>query len=81
MKEEKKKVLKKVKAWLGSEEPDYVEFLGRLLSSLPDGDNDVFPPVVEGGMGWVEMELIASLLTAIENGKDVQVALRYLFGI
>ncbi len=81
MKEELKRALKEMKNWLPSEEADFNEFVGRLLSSLPDGENDIYEPLLPDGMGWKEMELIASLLTAIENGKDVQVALRYLFGI
>jgi len=78
---ENRDALVEMKVWLDSEPAEFVEFVGRLLSSLPDGDNGVFEPLLPDGMGWKEMTLIANLLDSIENGKDVQVALRYLFGI
>jgi len=78
---ENREALVEMKTWLDSEPAEFVEFVGRLLSSLPDGENDVYEPIVPDGMGWKEMELIANLLNSIENGKDVKVALRYLFGI
>ncbi|NLZ92350.1 MAG: hypothetical protein GX918_10590 [Clostridiales bacterium] len=78
---ENRDALVEMKVWLDSEPAEFVEFVGRLLSSLPDGENGVFEPLLPDGMGWKEMTLIANLLDSIENGKDVQVALRYLFGI
>lgn len=78
---ESRDALVEMKVWLDSEPAEFVEFVGRLLSSLPDGDNGVFEPIVPDGMGWKEMELIANLLNSIDNGRDVKLALRYLFGV
>lgn len=78
---ENRDALVEMKVWLDSEPAEFVEFVGRLLSSLPDGDNGVFEPIVPDGMGWKEMELIANLLNSIDNGRDVKLALRYLFGV
>ncbi len=78
---ENRDALVEMKVWLDSEPAEFVEFVGRLLSSLPDGDNGVFEPLLPDGMGWKEMTLIANLLDSIENGKDVKLALRYLFGV
>lgn len=78
---ENRDTLVEMKVWLDSEPAEFVEFVGRLLSSLPDGDNGVFEPIVPDGMGWKEMELIANLLNSIDNGRDVKLALRYLFGV
>lgn len=78
---ENREALVEMKVWLDSEPAEFVEFVGRLLSSLPDGENDVYEPIVPDGMGWKEMELIANLLNSIENGRDVKLALRYLFGV
>lgn len=78
---ENRDTLVEMKVWLDSEPAEFVEFVGRLLSSLPDGDNGVFEPIVPDGMGWKEMTLIANLLDSIDNGRDVKLALRYLFGV
>lgn len=78
---ENRDALVEMKVWLDSEPAEFVEFVGRLLSSLPDGDNGVFEPIVPDGMGWKEMTLIANLLDSIDNGRDVKLALRYLFGV
>lgn len=78
---ESRDALVEMKVWLDSEPAEFVEFVGRLLSSLPDGDNGVFEPIVPDGMGWKEMTLIANLLDSIDNGRDVKLALRYLFGV
>lgn len=78
---ENREALVEMKVWLDSEPAEFVEFVGRLLSSLPDGENGVFEPLLPDGMGWKEMTLIANLLDSIENGRDVKLALRYLFGV
>ena len=78
---ENRDALVEMKVWLDSEPAEFVEFVGRLLSSLPDGENGVFEPLLPDGMGWKEKTLIANLLDSIENGKDVKLALRYLFGV
>jgi len=78
---EQEKNLKDIKIWMSSLDPDFVEFLGRLLSSLPDGDNPYFDPLIDGGFGWLEIRLIEKLLSAINDGGDVRVALRYLFQV
>lgn len=67
---------------MDSEPQEFNEFVGRLLASLPGGeDNGVFEPFGKYGFGWQEMTLIEELLDSIETQQDVQVALRYLFGI
>ena len=49
---ENRDALVEMKVWLDSEPAEFVEFVGRLLSSLPDGDNGVFEPLLPDGMGW-----------------------------
>ncbi len=79
MRDELKKALQDMKNWLPSEPAEFNEFVGRLLTSLPDGENDMFEPLYDY-LGWKELELIVDLLSAINNGEDVKLALRYLFG-
>lgn len=73
-------VLKKVKKQLSACEPDFAQFIGRLLSSFPEGENAIFSPVTRWGMGWREKEIIITLLENIKNGDDVRKALQVLFG-
>ena len=83
MNKEQEDVLRNTKTWLSSENSDYVEFIGRLLTSLPGGEDGegVFEPLIKDGFGWQEVTLIYELLGAIEYKGDVKLALRYLFGI
>ena len=79
---ENREALVEMKVWMDSEPQEFNEFIGRLLASLPGGDdNGVFEPFGDYGFGWKEMTLIEGLLGAIETQDDVRIALRYLFGI
>lgn len=80
---ENREALVEMKVWLDSEPAEFVEFIGRLLTSLPGGEDGegAFEPFAEYGFGWKEMTLIEGLLGAIETQDDVRIALRYLFGI
>ncbi len=78
---EKREVLEELKTWMYSEPPEFNELIGRLLASLPGGEDlqGAFEPLTPYGMGWREATLIADLLNSIEDIRDVKRAIRYLF--
>jgi hypothetical protein len=71
-------VLEEVAAWMDSETPGFVEIIGRILASLPGGDalDGIFEPLA---VGWKEVELLAKLLSVLNDSGDVAEAVRVLF--
>jgi len=72
-------VLEELEAWLPSESAGFVELVGRLLASLPGGEEleGVFEPLP---LGWKEADLLGKLLLSLQDSSDVAEAVRVLFG-
>ena len=73
-------VLAELEAWLPSETPEFVELVGRLLASLPGGEELEELGYEPLPVGWKEAELLGRLLVALQDGADVREAVRVLFG-
>lgn len=81
MRQDKLEVLDWVKNWLEAENPEFVELVGRLLVSLPGGENlEIFEPLTDY-IGRQEAIILKRLLNVIENPSDVVEAIAYLFDV
>jgi hypothetical protein len=78
MKEKLTDVLDELEVWLPSEPEGFAELVGRVLASLPGGDDldGIFEPLP---IGWNEANLLGKLLLALESPRDVRTAVERLF--
>lgn len=66
-------------SWLDSETKEYVELVFRMLASLPGGERlEDLGYEAYDFLGWKEVDLLATLLNAIQGKQDVEEVVDYL---
>jgi|GEM_PF-4113299 len=80
MRREVRTVIEELQAWLPSEPEEFQEFIARALASLPGGERlEELGVEPLGFLGWKEMDLIASLFSAIRDADDVRAIVDALY--